>query len=395
MSEQFIPIETAPTILNLQDEALRDAGNSTGDPRSFRIKLQAILSGTILDDSAFITKKPEEREILLNEIDQLNQQIAENKHRIDNLKDNIEKNKNRISEYKDKRESFLAGGLNRELLTDHIDVFNPLKFGITSFFLAMLSVFIFFFYVAVVYKALIMSPMAIANQLSQGSWGANILPNWYEVSRAMIENPMVIFAPFVFLGFAYAMHTLLNLHDKLKYLWITLVLIITFILDYMLADLIHTQRNEAYAIMDLPPAGKFSDILIVLILGFVVYIIWSIIFHAWMVELEKRNIPSRLGRLIKTLQRENEKYENDISKLNMENETKNQEISQRKRILEIRSIPHSVIINSLTTYIHGWYRFLTMFRDEELKEKLLQGCDEVLDEFIREHKLNGLKITKE
>lgn len=393
MKEEYIDLQTLPTIENLEDRAYRDAGSSGGNAKSFGNKLHTILSGTLLDESAFNSKSPEQIQLIQEEIDSLEQKVSQNEKSISDLQATVNANTDKISEIKETRDKYISGGLSKDSITDTVDVFNPIKFSISSFFLLMLSIFIFLFYVAIVYKALIMEDSQIAQQFVDGRWGVNVLPHWSEVQEAMRTNLMVIFAPFVFFGFGYAFHSLIGLRSNIKYLWIALVLIVTFALDYFLAERIHDKMNNALEIMGQPPNDKFSDILIVLILGFVVYIIWSVIFHAWMEELEKRNIPSRLGRIIKRLQKENTRLKDEISALSKDIELAKTTIRQKQKVLEIKSIPMSAIIKSLASYTHGWYRFITGLQNSGQRDQLINDCENTLKKFKVQNELSRYNFT--
>jgi len=395
MVEDLITINSTPTVLNLEDEAYQDAGSARGNANSLANKLEAIFSGNLLDEQAYSSQSPEQRRALETRINTLQQENLEQKLSIEELQEHFNANKEKSQEFRNSRDAFLSGGISKDNLTDRIEIFSPIRFSVTSFFLFMLSVFIFLFYVAVVYKALIMKGDEIAQQLLQGEWGINVLPSWQEASHAMVSNPMIIFAPFVFFGFGYAVHLLLGVKDKFKYLWVSLVLIVTFALDYFLAERIHNQMNGALEMMGLPLNDKFSDILIVLILGFVVYIIWSVIFHSWMTELEKRNIPDRLGSLIKLSEKENAQLQSRIRKLSKQIEINKGEIEQTRHILELKSIPKSAVIKSLTTYTHGWYKFITQLKDHDLRTRLLSDCESVLNELKDGKQLSGYKVNFE
>jgi hypothetical protein len=47
MSEQFIQIQSLPTIIDLEDEALQDAGSSRGNSKVFLNKLNSILLDSV------------------------------------------------------------------------------------------------------------------------------------------------------------------------------------------------------------------------------------------------------------------------------------------------------------------------------------------------------------
>src|SRR5258706_3824973 len=106
MKEQYIELQTLPTIINLEDRAFLDAGTSGGNATSYSNKLHTIFSGALLDENAFSAKSPEQRRILQEEINSLEQKIIRNEKGVSELNDLIEENKVKIIELKSTRDDF-------------------------------------------------------------------------------------------------------------------------------------------------------------------------------------------------------------------------------------------------------------------------------------------------
>lgn len=288
--------------------------------------------------------------------------------------------------------NYETGGLTEGGLNSEIEIFSPPKFIVTSLFLIMLSIFIFLFYVAVVYKAIFINTQDIATSMTNGDWGVSLLPKWDEIQEALYNNKMVIFAPFVFFAFGYVLHLFLEMKSKLKYLYIILILGITFLLDFLLANQIHDRINDALDLIGMDPTNKFEDILLVLIMGFVVYIVWSIIFHSWFNELTKRNIPNRLGKLIRNLKEEKSSLQKSIGDKQKEVRSQDESIRSLTQSLSGESIPVSKIVDSLSKFTLGWMKYLTGL-PEDLKDDKIAEIENYLQRYKTEKNLENFKIN--
>ncbi len=381
---KLIEIKNPPKTVNLNvfgfDEARKNNGNST----SYITHIDSIYVGSLLDDSIYVGKTQQQVDQIKSQIQDCKGAISKSENDIDHIKTEREKLRLKIEEYTDRLETYLSGGANKGIVVTVIETPSKARTIISSFFLLMLSIFIFFFYVAVVYKALFISTADIANALKNGNWGVSLLPQWAEVVSAIRNNAMVIFAPFIFYGFGYAIHILLEGKNKIKYLWIILVLIITFVLDYLLADQIHNKVQSALNLMGMEGNDKFEDVLLVIIMGFVVYIIWSVIFHYWMGEIEKWNISARLGKLIRNTQQRKDDLDKKISKAEGDVNLKQGEIKALEDLININSIPMNEIVKSINLFSQGWFRFLAAVQDEAL----MNDCKTKLEDFRKNKGLN-------
>jgi len=382
-SDDLIELKNPPKTIDLDAFGFTEARSNNGNSTSYITHIDSIYVGSLLDDSINVGKTQQQIDQIKDEIQECKNSISKNENDVENNRNEITKLKLKIDDYTDKLETYLSGGVNKGTVGTVIETPSKARTIISSFFLLMLSIFIFFFYVAVVYKALFISPQNIAQALKNGNWGVSLLPQWAEVKNAISNNTMVIFAPFTFYGFGYAIHILLEAKNKLKFLWIALILIITFLLDYLLANQIHNKVNQALSLIGIKGGGKFEDILLVIIMGFVVYIIWSIIFHYWMGEIEKWNVSSRLGKLIRDTKKQKEEVEQKVSDCEGVIKLKRGEIKSLQDSININAIPIKEVVKSISLFSQGWFRFLAAVQDE----KLMSDCNSKLESF---RELKGL-----
>lgn len=386
MDNEKINIESAE-IKSLSDYAFETAGVQRGNPDVFKNHLEFIFTGALVDISVVSSLPEEERNKIKSKIDEFEEEQQVKQGNIETIeRKNFVLHKKNES-LKEELNDLRSGKIETEGGVTQVPVFSLSKFLITSFFLLMLSIFIFFFYVAVVYKALFIDVKDIMDAMAAGEWGVSPLPDWAEVYEALTNNLMVVFAPFIFFGFGYAVHIFLEAKSKLKYLYIFLVIAVTFALDFLLADQIHQRSVEAISIMDLPESSPFKNILLVIIMGFVVYIIWSVIFHAWMKELEKRNTPSLIKKFIRENNKEIHKNEEKIQSLKEDIKSLHFKVSQLSKSLSTKYVDLNDIRKSILEFIDGWFKFLNALNNKESKTKL-DLCTKYLNEFSKRNRLD-------
>ena len=373
-------------FLDLKNYGFRAAGKSSGNIISFEKELALIYTGALIDKSTTTPLTPEEEAELNRKQDIAENKIKESQIDVDRIETKLGEIEDEIDEKQKLLRDFKLGSLSKDHLLGQVKPPNKEAFIITSFFGIMLSIFIFFFYVAVVYKALFMSQEELLEGMRSGEFGINLLPNWSEIVSAMSTNTMIVFAPFVFFAFGYAIHLLISASkNKLKWLGVAAVVIITFLLDYLLALRIHDRMNESQAIMGLEENSQFEDVLIVLIFGFVVYIIWSVIFHSWMNELSKRNIPQSLAKHIQELKDEKASLREEKAGL------KNTVAKLENEIVQInrnrgKGVSASMINKSLSIFTTGWFNFLSGLGDEG--KELIEKSQEVFQKFVDDKNIN-------
>lgn len=245
-------------------------------------------------------------------------------------------------------------------------IFDPAKFAVNLFFLLMLSAYLFQFYVSATHAALFQSTDATLAKLNSTDQSAiayvfNSIFNPDVYADAGGSVWFLIFAPFVFYAFGFAIHSLLESESRKKWLWIASIFLITFVLDALIAYKIH--QNTEVVLVDLlgnPPKPFHTDVnfYIVIFMGFVVYVIWGILLHALFVEWNKRNPMKEFEKNKKLI------YEKEVKVSNY-----------RKKISQIEaSIP-----NILTSYYAGWMSYLNNMPVKD--ETLIKQCNSLIGEF--------------
>lgn len=389
-------METIAQRENLRHYGFKNAGLAAGNATSFKTHLELIYNGRILDEKTSIGFSEEEKNRIAADIEQLQDKVSLLQKQQITWQVKADENHRRVEALQEERQDIILG---RKALSLPGGRFSALKFGINSFFLLMLSVYLFLFYVATVYKALFIDLGKLAEQMADpgGLIGAGALPGPVEMWEAMRYNIVVIFAPFIFYGFGYAIHVLIEQKNQWKYLWIALIVAVTFVLDFLIAYKIHLNTNQVLELMGLDNEvlhwSQSPTFFIIIFMGFIVFLIWSILLHAWIKEWGKRDITGRIDEAILILRQ-------DARALEQQKEAaqhKSAEAEQRIKALQMRQnnvqIPESDLQLSISEFVAGWFNYLSAAGDS--MKTVTADCEQVLQEFRNTHFLqlksnNGL-----
>lgn len=366
-------------ISNITEWAYREAGRCDGSLIVFENKLDYVHNGNIIDAKLkgleAQSKGEMQEEEIRKKIELTSNQIQEKELNVATVKDKIEQIENEMHE--------LESGKSKG--SGIVPVFSGLKFSINLFFLLMLSIYLFLFYVSAIYKALYLDIDKIAQSFADGlTTSISVFPEPAEINSALRNNLVVIFAPFIFYAFGYALHIFLEYKSKIKYLYISLIILITLALDAIIALRIHNNVNSANELVGLAkePWQTSSMFWVIMLMGFVVYIVWSILFDGMIKEWKKRDPISALKKQKNSLQ-------NKISEENaLLNELKNQKTYFENLLKpnQSRIITFSVseMISSLMLVKEGWIKYLVGINNSD-SEKI--KCNEVYSTFLKSKNL--------
>ena len=356
--------------VNLYDFGYEKSGSVKGDPQIFQTYLNRIGNGDLVDE-AYSGLTDEEKNQRRTEIKELEKELADNWKLNEKTAKEIEEKEKKIDEHRQEllnisekhKENFKA--LKKE-------TFSPLKYGIILFILLFLTLYLFFFYVSVAYKALYVDFEGIAESIAQGSGTGSIMPQPYELVEAIRYNVLLFLVPFVFYAFGWAFHILLELENKLKFLYLGLLIAVTFTVDFLLAFVIHNNIETAKELMGLATIkwSKDPTFYIILSFGFLVYIVWSILLDALMREWDKRGITVNIKKIIRHLRK-------DIKILNQ----KLIDTGSLENTLNVyREDVATVMVGNLKKYVdqftNGWVSYLAPDNMKAIKTSCLQAKKE-------------------
>lgn len=354
-----------PDRVNLYDFGYEKSGNVKGDPDVYTSYLNRIVNGDLVEEpyKGFTDEEKNER---LKEIKKLEKKVKEQEQLNSKVEEEISDKEQKIDKYrKDLLQVREARSKDKEKLKE--ESFSPLKFSINLFILSMLSVYLFFFYVSATYKALYVDFESIAESLAAGAGTGSIMPGPAELAEALQYNYLLFVVPFVFYAFGWAFHILLESKHKLRMGFLSGLIAVTFAVDFLLAMIINNNTENAKALMGLTAIhwSVSPSFYIILFLGFLVYIIWSILLDSLLREWSKREITDNLRKIIAHMN-------GDIKIL----KTKLLDVAAlKKQIADYREDISTVMYGNLKKYIDqfssGWITYLSPLTTKDTKEKCL------------------------
>ncbi len=351
--------------VNLYDFGYEKSGSVKGDPDLYASYLNRILNGDLVENkySGFTEEEKKERikqikglELHLKEKEEANAKVEEE---IKAKEKDIDKYRKDLLQLREKRSK------DKEILKS--ESFSALKFSLNLFLLAMLSVYLFFFYVSATFKALYVDFEGIAERIARGEGTGSIMPGSYELAEALQYNYLLFVVPFVFYAFGWAFHIILEMKDKVKFVFLSMLIAVTFTVDFLLAMIISNNTENAKSLMGLPAISwnQSPTFYIILFLGFLVYIIWSILLDSLLREWDKKEITDNLKKIIKHLAGDIKVLKPRIFDVT----------AIKSKIADYREDASTVMYGNLKKYIDqftsGWIAYLAPANMKEVKEKCL------------------------
>jgi len=352
--------------INLSDYGYEKSGNVKGDSKIYLSYLNRIMNGDLVaeDYKGLPEDEKIEKRTEITKLEKQEQDIEKSNKKYD--KEILEKKK-KIDEYNQKLLD-LRESNDKDPETAKKETFSPFKFSINLIILLMLTGYLFFFYVSAAYKALYVDFEAIADKIAQGIGTGSIMPGPYELSEAISYNYLLFLVPFIFYAFGWAFHVILEMSHKVKYVFLGVLIAVTFTVDFLLALIIHNNTELAKELMGLNTVNwsQSSTFYIILFLGFLVYIIWSILLDSLLHEWDKGQIPRNIKKIIAHHKRDVKNLEDKKISNNALNE----------RIHMLREDISTVMYGNLKKYIDqfstGWISYLSPESMKTVKERCLQ-----------------------
>ncbi|SDG06875.1 hypothetical protein SAMN05421827_103120 [Pedobacter terrae] len=357
------------------EAGFRDGSRNSGSPLALSICLNAIYARFQNEEKELIEKqqlakepyiteqKNRETEIktLVISKESKEQQIVKVEADIRAVKDHIEELKLEINDLPRNPEKY------------HISASKGAsgKFWIGLIILMPLSLYLFTFYISTSYSAFFKpfdaNSTIIMNVLDSKAFEKA----WHDGS---LEGAFVTFIPFVFLGLGYLIHMFGEVRSIVNYTKIGLLLLTTFVFDAILAYQIEEKIYELTKTFNTPEFNipiAFGKIQFwgIIFAGFVVYLIWGVVFDFIMKEhREKDKIKHEQLRRKKDIQIHQDRISDiEIQKAKLIeelNKVKTDSIAAQERVKALQSIIDAVIIPTkeyvlyASEYMQGWITFV-------------------------------------
>ena len=352
--------------VKLQDYGYEKAGHVKGDPEVYASYLSQIMNGDLVDENykglteeeksekrEKIKKLEKQAEEMQSENAKFDKEIAEKEKKIDQYRQQLLQ----IHEEHDKDHEKL-----------HKDTFSGIKFGINLFILLALTVYLFFFYISAAYKALYTDLEKIASNIAEGLSTGSILPGPYELADAIRFNYLLFLVPFVFFAFGWAFHVIIEMKNQVKYGLLSLLVLLTFAVDALMAFIIHSNTEAAKEMMGLSTVSwsRSPTFYIILAFGFLAYVLWSILLHSMLTEWAKRQVTGNIKKIIKHLRNDIKRLQDKLLPVG----------SVKAEIDALREDMGIMLIGNLKKYIDqfttGWISYAAAGNLKEIKTKCLK-----------------------
>ncbi|KQB39400.1 ABC transporter permease [Flavobacterium aquidurense] len=256
------------------------------------------------------------------------------------------------------------------------------QFYIGLFLLLPITLYVLVFYISASYSAFFKE---FANDsLTAAIFDANALTNSFKAS--WLEGVLVITIPFVFMGLGYVIH-MVQKGKGIKNIFRMIALFVTtFLFDALLAYQIEKKIYEFNKTTDSAPynlniALGEAEFWMIIFAGFVVYIIWGLVFDFVMKEFENIDKIRAFIRGKKENLLDLEKLKTDY--INKVNDFKQQIVTITGKISELQSkidgfvFPVKEYLHYHHQYKEGWFQAINteIALPHTEKSELLQNCD--------------------
>jgi Fe2+ transport system protein B len=361
--------------VNLHDFGYEKSGNVKGDPEVYASYLERIINGDLVEESNKGISESEKKEkkakieALQKELDEINEGNKKTEEEIDAKEKRIDDYREELVQINEKRDE------DRELAKR--ESFSSMKFSINLIILLMLTVYLFFFYVSAAFKALYTDFEQIANNIAEGIGTGSIMPSPLELSEAIRYNYLLFLVPFVFYAFGWAFHILIELKHKLKILFVSLLIAVTFTVDFLLALIIHQNTETAKELMGLETIkwSQSSTFYIILFLGFLVYVIWSILLDSLIREWSKRQIKDNIKKIIKHLRGDIKRLQEKLVP------TEDLKVQINYLIEDISTVMQGNLKRYVDQFSTGWISYLSPDSMKDVKVRCLSIKKDVEDKY--------------
>ncbi len=364
----------------------KDAGYCGGTPQALLPRLQAVymqLTRYIQQDDMKQNERKNEirQEIAVLDTKKANteNQFKSEQEKLDHEEKKIEKITKEIDEIKD----------NPKIVSG--DSFAKTSFFIGLIIIIFLTIYLLVFYSSAAYSAFFKNFTPDDTKITQAIFDANAIGKAW--ADGLTELIFIIAIPAVFLGLGFLIYKFLEGKEKIKYLKVCGLVLVTFVFDFIIAYAI---VKEIYKItiggifQEMPPmtigrAFQEVNFWIIIFAGFVVYIIWGLVFSFTMTEFEKMD---KVRYAIKNREQKIAEYKIEcknikekISALKTEKNNIQGQIDKLKIQTESYVLYFNDVREGLNNYFVGWIGFLKASVSTQAQ---IDECEQIKDKFLFE-----------
>lgn len=372
-------------VKSFNDFGFDKAGKNAGDFISLKVHLGWIKDGHIVEDGY----DENEQHLLKNQLENKIVAKEEDKNAIDGekraasevAKPAIEK---KIKELTDEIQQTKIDLLNNKIQTGY----HPEKYFLYVGLVLILALYLILFYASMIYGCFFRNAASLIQ--SAGSDITLMLDSIFDIKGIFTPSPVLIIAylgAFIFFAIGYIPHTL---EGKYKKITTSIFLFISLLIDSLMAykiDLGIHNLKEMAGIADLGWHFYSSvNFYLVLVFGFVVYLVWGYLFEMMLKEKIKKTGTTKAALIIDGLKLEIKELRRELDVLNtkiiaLETQIKATlaQLEQLKKDLENNMLNPNALSQNLTSFYMGWREYLNRRTDFILEKS---NCDTAFNEFM-------------
>lgn len=364
----------------------RDAGLCMGSAHALLPKLQAVfmqLSRYIQQDEM---KQNERKNKIRQEICNLDtnkknfeNQINEEQEKLDREEKKIEKIIIDIDNIK----------VRPEIVTG--DSFAKASFWIGFVIIVLLTIYLFVFYSSASFSAFFKNFSSNDTNVAQAIFDAQAINKAW--ADGFTELIFILAIPAVFLGLGFLIHKFSEAKGISKYFKISGLIFVTFIFDFIIAyEIVEKIYNikkegsfETLPDMTIAMSTQQVNFWLIIFAGFVVYIIWGLVFNFTMIEYKKMD---KVQYAIKNKEKRLSEFQIECNQIRGKiSNLQNQKINTQGQIdiLKIQLESYVLYFNDvregLNNYFSGWIGYL---KATAASQSLIEECKSIKDRFLLE-----------
>lgn len=340
--------------------------------------------------------------------DQCRKQVLEQERLKQPYKEEQEKSRTELKKCEtaiciyEKKEQEIEQGIEK-IKYEIVDVkVNPKKYmdevkdGVAQFYVGLglllpITLYLLVFYISASYSAFF--KQFDDDSLTAAIFDADALTNAFKAS--WLEGVLVITIPFVFMGLGYVIH-MVQKGNGIKNIFRMIALFsTTFLFDGLLAYIIEKKIYDFNKTLDSPPynlriALEQAEFWMIIFAGFVVYIIWGLVFDFVMKEHENKDkirvfIRGKKEELF-NIEKVKTTNTNKILDFKQQCDTINGTIKLLQSKIDGFVFPVKEYLNYHHQYKEGWYQAIgtEIALPHREKEDLLESCETTSVEHLRQ-----------
>lgn len=322
-------------------------------------KIRQEISGLVANNANLENKIIQEQDKLIHEEKKIEKIITE----IDNIKENPK---------------IISG-----------DSFAKASFWIGFVIIIFLTIYLFVFYSSASYSAFFKNFSSNDTNVAQAIFDAQAISKAW--ADGFTELIFILAIPAVFLGLGFLIHKFSEAKGISKYFKISGLIFVTFIFDFIIAyeivEKIYNIKKEGsfdtLPDMTIAMSAQQVNFWLIIFAGFVVYIIWGLVFDFTMKEYEKMD---KVQYAIKNKEKKLAEYKieckqikDKISNLQNQKSSTQGEIDKLKIQLESYVLYFNDVREGVNNYFSGWVGYL---KSTASSQSQIDECNQIKDRFL-------------